>query len=41
MQQRLDLADLLNEWTTATGSAVFAVMPGFAEGGWLGDTLLA
>ncbi len=41
MQQRLDLADPLNEWTTATGSAVFAVLPGFAEGGWLGDTLLA
>jgi dye decolorizing peroxidase len=41
MQQRLDLADLLNEWTTATGSAVFAILPGFAEGGWLGDTLLA
>ncbi|HEU4515475.1 MAG TPA: Dyp-type peroxidase [Nocardioidaceae bacterium] len=41
MQQRLDMADLLNEWTTATGSAVFAVLPGFVEGGWLGDTLLA
>lgn len=41
MQQRLDMADLLNEWTTATGSAVFAIPPGFAEGGWLGDTLLA
>lgn len=40
MQQRLDQADLLNEWTTATGSAVFAVLPGFVEGGWLGDTLL-
>jgi len=40
MQQRLDNADLLNEWTTATGSAVFAVLPGFEEGGWLGDTLL-
>ena len=41
MQQRLDLADLLNEWTTATGSAVFAILPGFGEGGWLGDTLLS
>ncbi|HEX6248913.1 MAG TPA: Dyp-type peroxidase [Nocardioidaceae bacterium] len=41
MQHRLDMADLLNEWTTATGSAVFAILPGFREGGWLGDTLLA
>ncbi len=40
MQQRLDNADLLNEWTTAVGSAVFAVLPGFQEGGWLGETLL-
>lgn len=41
MQQRLDNADLLNEWTTAVGSAVFAILPGFREDGWLGDTLLA
>lgn len=41
MQFRLDMADLLNEWTTATGSAVFAVLPGFRDGGWLGDTLLS
>jgi dye decolorizing peroxidase len=41
MQHRLDQADLLNEWTTAVGSAVFAVLPGFEEGGWLGETLLA
>ncbi|MFZ5849143.1 MAG: Dyp-type peroxidase [Actinomycetota bacterium] len=40
MQQRLDMADLLNEWTTAVGSAVFAILPGFTDGGWLGDTLL-
>lgn len=30
----------LNEWTTAVGSAVFAVLPGFVEGGRLGETLL-
>ena len=41
IQQRLDHADALNEWTTAIGSAVFAVLPGFAPGGWLGDSLLA
>jgi dye decolorizing peroxidase len=40
MQHRLDMHDLLNEWTTAVGSAVFAVLPGFREGGWLGETLL-
>jgi dye decolorizing peroxidase len=40
MQQRLDSHDLLNQWTTATGSAVFAVLPGFREDGWLGATLL-
>lgn len=40
IQQRLDGSDLLNEWTTAVGSAVFAVLPGFEEGGWLGETLL-
>lgn len=41
MQHRLDLADLLNEWTAATGSAVFAILPGFREGGWLGETVLS
>ncbi len=41
MQHRLDMHDALNEWTTATGSAVFAVLPGFREGGWLGDTVLS
>lgn len=40
MQRRLDEADMLNEWTTAIGSAVFAVLPGFEKEGWLGDTLL-
>ncbi len=41
VQRRLDKGDRLNEWTTAIGSAEFAVLPGFSEGGWLGDTLLA
>lgn len=41
MQQRLDDLDLLNEWTTPLGSAVFAVPPGCREGGFIGDTLLS
>lgn len=40
MQRRLDELDLLNEWTTPIGSAVFAVPPGCREGGFIGDTLL-
>lgn len=39
IQQRLDELDLLNEWTTPIGSAVFAVPPGCAEGGFIGETL--
>ncbi|UOQ58259.1 Dyp-type peroxidase [Leucobacter allii] len=41
IQRRLDELDLLNEWVTHTGSAVFAVLPGFAPGGVLGAALLA
>ncbi|MCC6270646.1 MAG: Dyp-type peroxidase [Microbacteriaceae bacterium] len=41
IQKRLDELDLLNEWTTPIGSAVFAIPPGCAEGGYIGDTLLA
>ena len=41
MQRRLDELDLLNEWTVPIGSAVFAVPPGCAEGGFIGETLLA
>jgi dye decolorizing peroxidase len=41
IQRRLDELDLLNEWTTPIGSAVFAIPPGCAEGGYLGETLLA
>jgi dye decolorizing peroxidase len=37
---RLDAADALNEWTTTIGSAVFALPPGFTEGGWLAQSLL-
>ncbi|GGL50837.1 Dyp-type peroxidase [Planomonospora parontospora] len=40
IQRRLAEADLLNEWTTPIGSAVFAVPPGCAEDGWIGETLL-
>lgn len=41
IQRRLDEMDLLNEWTTPVGSAVFAIPPGCAEGGFIGDTLLS
>lgn len=40
LQRRLDELDLLNEWTTPIGSAVFAVPPGCAPGGYVGETLL-
>lgn len=40
IQRRLDELDLLNEWTTPIGSAVFAAPPGCAEGGYIGETLL-
>lgn len=40
LQRRLDDLDLLNEWTTPIGSAVFAIPPGCAEGGYIGETLL-
>ena len=40
VQRALDDSDALNEWTTAIGSAVFAVPPGYAKGGWVGETLL-
>ena len=39
IQQRLDKLDLLNEWTTPIGSAVFAVPPGASEGGFVGEGL--
>lgn len=40
LQRRLDELDLLNEWTTPIGSAVFAIPPGCAAGGYIGETLL-
>ncbi|MFD5599689.1 Dyp-type peroxidase [Leucobacter sp. NPDC058333] len=41
IQRRLDELDLLNEWVTHTGSAVFAILPGFRRGETLGAKLLA
>lgn len=40
IQKRLDQLDLLNEWTVPIGSAVFAIPPGCAEDGFVGETLL-
>jgi len=39
LQQRLDTLDLLNQWTTPIGSAVFAIPPGCSPDGYIGDTL--
>ncbi|WP_295852624.1 Dyp-type peroxidase [uncultured Microbacterium sp.] len=41
IQRRLDELDLLNEWTTPIGSAVFAVPPGCREGGFIGEGILS
>ena len=40
IQRALDDADALNEWTTAVGSAVFAIPPGMTEGGYLAQSIL-
>jgi dye decolorizing peroxidase len=40
IQRRLAERDLLNEWTTPIGSAVFAIPPGCPDGGWIGQQLL-
>ncbi|MER7457956.1 Dyp-type peroxidase [Micromonospora sp. NPDC126480] len=40
IQRRLADRDLLNEWTTPIGSAVFAIPPGCPGGGWIGQHLL-
>ncbi|MGP4101769.1 Dyp-type peroxidase [Nonomuraea sp. KM90] len=40
VQRRLAEGDLLNEWVTTIGSAVFAIPPGCAPGGWIGEGLL-
>lgn len=37
--RRLTTHDDLNEYVTHTASAVFAVLPGAAAGGWVGETL--
>lgn len=39
IQQRLDELDMLNEWVTHVGSAVFAILPGFTREEMLGSTL--
>ncbi len=39
IQQRLAEFDALNEWTTPIGSAVFAILPGVADGKYLGQSL--
>lgn len=40
IQRRLDQEDRLNEWITHIGSAVYAVPPGVAEGGYWAEELL-
>ncbi len=40
VQQRLADADAMNQWITTVGSATFAMLPGVAEGGYLGQSLL-
>lgn len=40
VQQRLADFDALNPWTTPVGSAVFAILPGIGEGGFLGEQVL-
>jgi dye decolorizing peroxidase len=40
IQRSLDELDRLDAWTTAIGSAVFAVLPGFEQGDWLGRSVL-
>jgi dye decolorizing peroxidase len=41
IQRSLDELDLLNEWTTPVGSAVFAIPPGCAPGGFVGEQLFS
>lgn len=41
IQRRLDEMDMLNQWTTPVGSAVFAIPPGCREGGFVGEGLFA
>ncbi len=39
--ERMSKLDAMNQFTTHVGSAVFAMPPGAAEGGFVGDTLFA
>lgn len=41
VQKRLAAQDVLNLWTTAIGSAVFALPAGVSPGQYLGEQLLA
>jgi dye decolorizing peroxidase len=40
IQQRLAEKDLFNEWITPIGSAVFAIPPGCAADGWIGERVI-
>lgn len=40
IQEALAGVDSLNTWTTPIGSALFAIPPGVAPGGWIGQSLL-
>ncbi|MDO5744423.1 MAG: Dyp-type peroxidase [Micrococcaceae bacterium] len=39
IQKRMAERDMLNEWTTPVGSAVYAILPGCAEGSFLGQEM--
>ncbi|MFN8201386.1 MAG: iron uptake transporter deferrochelatase/peroxidase subunit [Solirubrobacteraceae bacterium] len=41
IQRRLGTADALNEYIQHTGGGLYAVLPGVARGGYLGDSLFA
>ena len=41
VQARLAASDAMNAWTVPIGSAVFALPPGCAPGGYVGEGLLA
>lgn len=41
IQRRIDELDLLNKWITPIGSAVFAIPPGCAPGGFIGEGMFA
>lgn len=40
-QRRMSEQDRLNQFIQHTGSAIFAILPGFAEDGYVGDTLVS